>query len=66
MPLAAIWMNLEIVILCEISQTKTNIIYHFYVEPKEMIQMNLFINRNGLTGIGNKHGYQRRKWGGFN
>ena len=30
------WMDLEIVILSEVSQTKTNIIwYHLYVEPKK-------------------------------
>ena len=32
---AAIWMDLEIIILSEVSQTKTNIIwYHLYVESK--------------------------------
>ena len=36
MPFAAIWMDLEIVTLSEISQTKTNIIwYHLYVESKK-------------------------------
>ena len=28
MPFAAIWMDLEMIILSEVSQTKTNIIYH--------------------------------------
>ena len=33
MPFAAIWMNLEIIILSEVSQTKTNIIwYYLFVE----------------------------------
>ena len=33
---AAIWMDLEIIILNEVSQTKTNIIwYHLYVESKK-------------------------------
>ena len=27
-------MDLEIIVLSEVSQTKTNIIYHFYVESK--------------------------------
>ena len=39
---AATWMDLEIIILSEVSQTKTNIVwYHLYVESKKM-QMNLF------------------------
>ena len=32
MPFAATWIDLEIIILSEVSQTKTNIIYHLYVE----------------------------------
>ena len=43
MPFAATWMDPEIIILSEISQTKTNITcYHLYVEPKKLIQMNLY------------------------
>ena len=34
MPFAATWMDLEIIILSEVSHTKTNIIYHLYVESK--------------------------------
>ena len=35
MPFRATWMDLEIMILSEVSQTKTNIIrYHLYVESK--------------------------------
>ena len=35
MPFAAMWVDLEIIILCEVSQTKTDIIwYHLYVESK--------------------------------
>ena len=35
MPFAAIWMDLEIIILSKVSQTKTNTIcYHLYVESK--------------------------------
>ena len=42
-PLAATKMDLELIILREISQTKTNIIgYHLYVESKKIVQMNLF------------------------
>ena len=35
MPFIATWMDLEIIILSEVSQRMTNIIsYHFYVESK--------------------------------
>ena len=41
MPLVETWMDLEIIILSEVSQTKTNIIcYHLYMESKKVIQMN--------------------------
>ena len=36
MPFAATWMDLEIIILSEVSQTNKNIIwYHLYVESKK-------------------------------
>ena len=36
MPLAATWMDLKIVLLGEVSQTKTNVMwYHSYVEFKK-------------------------------
>ena len=34
MSFAATWMDLEIIILSEVSQTKTNILYHLNVESK--------------------------------
>ena len=43
MSFAVTWMDLEIVILSEVRQKNTNIIlYHLYVEFKEIVQMNLF------------------------
>ena len=43
MPFTVTWRDPEIIILSEVSQTKTNIIeYHFYVKSKKMVQMNLF------------------------
>ena len=41
-------MYLEIIILNEIRQRKTNIWYHLYVESKKVIQMNLQ-NESRLT-----------------
>ena len=36
MPSAATWMDLEIIVLSEVNQTKTNTIwYHLYVESKK-------------------------------
>ena len=40
MPFAATWMYLEIIILGEVSQRKTNITYIWNL--KKMIQINLF------------------------
>ena len=43
MSFAATWMDLEVIILSEERQRKTDIKwYHSYVESKEMIQRNLF------------------------
>ena len=43
MPFAVTKMDLEIVILSELSQIKTNIMrYHLYEDSKKMIQLNLF------------------------
>ena len=42
MPFAATWMSLEIVMLTEVSQVKTNILH---VESKQMNNTNELINR---------------------
>ena len=34
-PFAAIWMDPEIIKLSDVSQRKTNIMYHLYVESKK-------------------------------
>ena len=53
MPIAATWMDLEIVILSEVSQTeRRNIIWHpLYVESK-MIQMNLLTKQKETHRLG--------------
>ena len=50
MPIAATWMDLEIIVLSEVSQTekdKYHVIYQLYVESKKkiMIQMNKYLNK---------------------
>ena len=45
MPSVAMWMNLEILILSEISQQRKRdiICYHLYVESRKVVQMSLFM-----------------------
>ena len=64
---AVIWKNLEIIILSEASQRKTNTWYYIYVEYKKMIQMNLYKKQK----YSHKHRkqtyvYQKQKGGGIN
>ena len=64
MPLAETQMDLEIVILSEVSQAhkKNNIIYHLYVESKEMVPMNLFTKQKLRQRCRKETcGYQRGK-----
>ena len=63
MPFAATWMDIEIIILSEVSQTKANIIwYHLYVESKKLIQMNLFTKQKQTHRLRNQtYSYQRGK-----
>ena len=51
MPFAATWMDLEIVILSEVRQRKTNIIYALYVESKKNCTNELYLqNRSSPDG----------------
>ena len=54
MPFAATWMDLEIIKLSEVSQRKTNIIYHLYVKSKIWYKWTYLQNRNRLTDIEDK------------
>ena len=52
MPSAATWMDLEIVILSQVSQRKTDIVwYHLYMQSKKN---ELIYKTNRLTNIENK------------
>ena len=57
MPFAATWMDLEIILLSEVSQREKDK-YHMILLIcrifKKMLQMNLFTNRNRLTDLENK------------
>ena len=60
--IAAIQADLEIVILYEVRQRKTNIWYHLYVESQRMIHINLFISQKQIHRHRKQtYGSQRRK-----
>ena len=55
MPFAATWMDLDIIILSEANQTKTNIIWHrLYVESEIWYKWTYLENRSRLWDIENK------------
>ena len=55
------WIHLEIIILSEVSQIKTNITCHLYLESKKMIQMNYLQNRNSLRDTENNLMGEKKK-----
>ena len=59
---AATWMNLEIIILSEVSQRKTNIWYCLDVESKKRNKWTYLQNRNRLTDIENKLMATKGNW----
>ena len=60
-------MYLEIIILSEVSQTKTNIIgYHLYIESKKSDTNKLIQSINRFTDRKQTYGYQGERVGGIN
>ena len=57
------WMDLEIITLCKVSQTKTNIIwYHLYVESFKKLQINSLEKQKQTHRYRKQiYGYQREK-----
>ena len=56
--------HLEMIILSEVSQRKTDIIgHHLYVETKKMIRMNLLTKQKQNYRHRRTYGYQRGKAG---
>ena len=49
MPFVATWMDIELIILSEVRQRKTNRCYHLYAESKKIIQMNLLTERDSQS-----------------
>ena len=59
MPFAATWIDVEIFILSEISQTeKDKFAYHLYVESEKMIQINLFTKQKQTHRYGGREAKQ--------
>ena len=55
MPFAATWMDLESIILSEVSQRRRNIVWlPSYVESKKMIQTNLLIEQKQTHDLENE------------
>ena len=68
MSFAATWMDLEIIMLSEVSQTKTNI-HMAYMWNNKKIQTNLFTKQkqdSQTYGYQKKKGRGRDKLGGWN
>ena len=61
MPFSVTWMQLVIIILSEVSQSKIKSIYHLYVESETWYKWTYLQNRNRLTDRKLIYGYQRGK-----
>ena len=66
MSFALAWMDVEIVIISEVRQRKTNklIWYHLYVDSTKLIQMNLFTKQKQTHRLRKRsYGYQEMEGG---
>ena len=62
MPFTATWMDPEVIMLSEVSQRKTHIIwYHLHWNLKKEHKWTYLQKRNKVTDVENKHGYQKGK-----
>ena len=67
MPLAATWIDLEMIIQSEVSQTEKDKYITYMWNLKKMIQMNLFTKQKPTHSHRKQnYGYQRGKRGGIN
>ena len=65
MPFPATWMDLEIIILSEVSQTETNVLYHLHMEAKKiMMQRNIFTKQKKTHSHGKQPMVTKGEMGG--
>ena len=65
LPYTTAWMDLENIILSEVSQTKTNIAYHLHVESKQTVQLTLCMKQKQTHRYRKQtYGYQKEKGSG--
>ena len=60
LPFVKMWMDLEGIMLSEISQRKTNTVFHLHVESKKLMNIHFKKKRESYRYRGQPSGYQRR------
>lgn len=62
LPFAAIWMELEIIMLSEVSQAEKDNIYHItYMWAKKYIQVQLILQNSRLISRNQTHSFKRER-----